>query len=176
LARCHWLTLVILATWEAGIRRIAVQGQPRENSFRDSIQSVAGHSGMCLSSQATWEGKILTIVAPGQPSQKTFVRHHFNGKNLDMVVQAWHPSEGRKHKTGGSQSRSVWTKSKIPSLNNQIGWLKCLNSSLASSKTGVQTPVLPKSIRDSRGTEEVACSGSSGCSSPNRSICWARGR
>jgi hypothetical protein len=29
-ARCQWLTLVILATWEAKIGRIKVQGQPRQ--------------------------------------------------------------------------------------------------------------------------------------------------
>jgi hypothetical protein len=29
-AGCWWLTPVILATWEAKIRRITVQGQPRQ--------------------------------------------------------------------------------------------------------------------------------------------------
>jgi hypothetical protein len=29
-ARSQWLTLVILVTWEAEIRRIAVQGQPEQ--------------------------------------------------------------------------------------------------------------------------------------------------
>jgi hypothetical protein len=30
LARCQWFTLVILTTWEAEIRRIIAQQQPRE--------------------------------------------------------------------------------------------------------------------------------------------------
>jgi hypothetical protein len=35
-ARCWWLTPVILATWEAEIRRIMVRSQPRHSS-RDPI-------------------------------------------------------------------------------------------------------------------------------------------
>jgi hypothetical protein len=31
-AGCQWLTPLILATWEAEIRRTIVQGQPRVNS------------------------------------------------------------------------------------------------------------------------------------------------
>jgi hypothetical protein len=32
LIRCQWLTLVILVTWEAEIKKIEVQSQPRQKS------------------------------------------------------------------------------------------------------------------------------------------------
>jgi hypothetical protein len=38
LAGCQWLTPVILATWEAEIRRIVVPGQTQEKSLRDPSQ------------------------------------------------------------------------------------------------------------------------------------------
>jgi hypothetical protein len=34
---CWWLTLVILATWEAEIRKTSVDGQPRQKSLQDPI-------------------------------------------------------------------------------------------------------------------------------------------
>jgi hypothetical protein len=37
-AGCQWLTPVILATWEAEIRRIVVPGQTQEKSLRDPSQ------------------------------------------------------------------------------------------------------------------------------------------
>jgi hypothetical protein len=37
LARCWWLTPVILATWEAEIRRITVRSQPQTNSLQGPI-------------------------------------------------------------------------------------------------------------------------------------------
>jgi hypothetical protein len=37
LAGCQWLTPVILATWQAEIRRIVVPGQPRQTFVRHNL-------------------------------------------------------------------------------------------------------------------------------------------
>jgi hypothetical protein len=44
-ARCQWFTLVILATKEAEIRRIMVQGQPGQIVHTIPSQPIAGDSG-----------------------------------------------------------------------------------------------------------------------------------
>jgi hypothetical protein len=68
----HWLTPVILATWESEIRRIIIQGQYRQGGLKTPTpRSTAGHSGVFLSSQAIWEAKIGKIMIPGQPRQKS---------------------------------------------------------------------------------------------------------
>jgi hypothetical protein len=58
-----------------------------------------------------WEAAIQRTVAPGQPGW----RPHLNEKQkkkLDVMVHACHPSNGRKHKIGGSPSRQFsWAKS-----------------------------------------------------------------
>jgi hypothetical protein len=46
-----WLMPGILAAWEVEIRRARVQGQPRQKAFKTLFQPIAGHSGVCLSSQ-----------------------------------------------------------------------------------------------------------------------------
>jgi hypothetical protein len=50
-ARHQWLIPVILATWEAEIRKIAVPGQPEQIVHETSSWTIAGHSDVCLSSQ-----------------------------------------------------------------------------------------------------------------------------
>jgi hypothetical protein len=37
LAGFWWLMLVVIATWEAEIRRITVQGQPGQNVYKTSF-------------------------------------------------------------------------------------------------------------------------------------------
>jgi hypothetical protein len=45
-----------------------------------------------------------------RPGEKMFVRAHFNGKKMDIVVYACYPRNDRQHKMGGSQSRPGWAK------------------------------------------------------------------
>jgi hypothetical protein len=63
---------VILATWEAEIKRTMVQVQSRKKSSQDPIST---HSRMCsgahLSAQPTQEAEIEKIVVSGQPVHKS---------------------------------------------------------------------------------------------------------
>jgi hypothetical protein len=45
--------------------------------------------------------------------KEKFRRSHLNAKKMGMVVHPYHPSNGRKHKIGESQSRPTWVKSNI---------------------------------------------------------------
>jgi hypothetical protein len=56
---------VILATWEAEIRRIVVGGQPRAKISQDPISTNSWHSGTHLQKTEIRRIKIL-----GQPGQK----------------------------------------------------------------------------------------------------------
>jgi hypothetical protein len=71
---------------------------------------------MCLSSQATQEAKIRGIVVPGQSQSKKkktfFMRSSSQWEKLGMVAHACHPSNGGKHKIGGSQSKVALANSK----------------------------------------------------------------
>jgi hypothetical protein len=49
--RCWWLTPIILASWEAGIRRISVGGWPWQKVHETTSRPIAAHSGTGLSSQ-----------------------------------------------------------------------------------------------------------------------------
>jgi hypothetical protein len=42
------------ATWEAEVRRITAQGQPRQNVSETLSQSIAGHGGAYLLYQLPW--------------------------------------------------------------------------------------------------------------------------
>jgi hypothetical protein len=54
-----WLKPIILATWEAKIQGIIVQGQPWQNILKTPSQPIkAGHGGMCLSYQLCGEAQI----------------------------------------------------------------------------------------------------------------------
>jgi hypothetical protein len=60
---------------------------------------------------ATWETDIRMIVFPGEPTEK-FTTSHLNRKKkkLSIVACAYHPSYGRKHKTGALWQRLAWAK------------------------------------------------------------------
>jgi hypothetical protein len=50
------------------------------------------------------------------------MRPHFNGRKLGVVMHACHPSYGRKHKIGRSQSKLAWAKNMILSKRiEQLG-------------------------------------------------------
>jgi hypothetical protein len=53
----QWLILVIPATWEAEIRKITVQCQPRQKVSKTPCKPIAGPGGVHLSSQL-WEGSL----------------------------------------------------------------------------------------------------------------------
>jgi hypothetical protein len=60
---------------------------------------------------------------------KKFVRHHFNRKELVVVVHTCHSSCAKKRKIEGSWSRSTWAKSKpFPKLPEQKGLHVALSS------------------------------------------------
>jgi hypothetical protein len=57
--------LLILAIWEVAIRRIAVEGQSGQKFIKSTFQPIAGHSGVCLSSQLHRNRRILVQIGPG---------------------------------------------------------------------------------------------------------------
>jgi hypothetical protein len=71
LAGCWWLTPVILATWEAEIRRIAVRGQTRQKVQETPYQPIAQYGNALLLSQSMQETDIGRIMVPGQSRQKS---------------------------------------------------------------------------------------------------------
>jgi hypothetical protein len=102
---------VILATWEAEIGRIAVQGQARQKVLKTLSQPTAECRGTDLSLQAMQEAKIGRITVLGQHRQKSLQGPYLNGKKLGVVPHICHPSHGRRHKIGGLWSRLNWAKS-----------------------------------------------------------------
>jgi hypothetical protein len=73
---------VILATWEAEIRRVMVQDQPEQKVHETPSQSTAGYRGMHLSSQSTQESEMGQIIIPGHHGVRgKFARLHLNRKN-----------------------------------------------------------------------------------------------
>jgi hypothetical protein len=62
---------VVIATWEAEIRKIVAQDQPRQKVGDNPSQPIAGLSGTHLLSQAIWKVEIRRIAVPGQQGQKT---------------------------------------------------------------------------------------------------------
>jgi hypothetical protein len=52
----------------------------------------------------------LSDTPPKKKKKKKKLRLYVSGKKLSMVAWACHPSLGRIHKIGGSQSRPAWAK------------------------------------------------------------------
>jgi hypothetical protein len=61
---------VILATWEAEIGRIVVQGQSGQKVVETLFQPTAICGAMCLSSQATQETEIRRIMIQASSGKK----------------------------------------------------------------------------------------------------------
>jgi hypothetical protein len=84
---------IILATWEAAIGRIPVQGQ----CWQKIHETIAGHSGTGLSSQGTLEAEIRGSWLQAKPSNKVN-EILIQQKKLGVVVHACHPSYSGKYK------------------------------------------------------------------------------
>jgi hypothetical protein len=94
----YWLTLVILLTWEVGIRRIIVWGQHWQKVHETPSEPIVGCGYTCLSSQLSgrlrpgglWSQAILSKKKkkkkPSPPSHR---------KNLGMHLS---PAYFRRHK------------------------------------------------------------------------------
>jgi hypothetical protein len=54
---------------------------------------------------ATWQAEIRRIVVPVLSGQQSLRNSHLKRKKLDVVVGTCHPSDGGKHKIGGSWSK-----------------------------------------------------------------------
>jgi hypothetical protein len=93
---------LILATWEAEIRRTADQAILGKKLVKlvGPCQPTSGCSGVWLSSHTIQEAEIRRITVPIQPGQKIFVRSHLKGKNLNVVLPACYPHYGRECKMG----------------------------------------------------------------------------
>jgi hypothetical protein len=104
--RSRWLTHVILATWEAEIRKTVVQGQPGAKSSQDSI-STEKRWACCshLSSQATCKAETCRISVPCQKPQQ-----------LGVVACICHLRDGRKCK---NRRTAILAKSKSLFPNRQ---------------------------------------------------------
>jgi hypothetical protein len=68
---------VILATWEAGIRKVVSRLARAENSG-DPTSIIPGYSGECLSSQGTWETEIRKseVLVQPRPAEKKKQAHN----------------------------------------------------------------------------------------------------
>jgi hypothetical protein len=88
----HWcLTPVILGTWEAEIRKIAVWGQPgQEVTSKTLSQSITGHYSTCLSSQLPRKHKIGGSPSwPACTKVKTLSQKQPQEKRLEMWLRQW---------------------------------------------------------------------------------------
>jgi hypothetical protein len=90
------------------------------------------------------------IMVQGQPRQKSLQDPISTERKLDMVIHAYHPSNGTKHKIGGTWSRVAWEKSKTISpkelqqkraggMAQVVVYLPSKHKTLSSN-----TPILPK--------------------------------
>jgi hypothetical protein len=72
----QWFTPVILATWEAELRRITVWGQCGQKVHETFISTIGGHSSVHKlgGSQSSWEGqKVKLYVQNNQSKNKGLV-------------------------------------------------------------------------------------------------------
>jgi hypothetical protein len=124
-----WLTPVPLATWEAEVRRLAIQGQLTQKVHETPSQPIGRHSDIHLSSQTIWEVEIERITVPAQPRQES-LQDLISMEKAGVAACACHPSHSdRKRKMGGSWSRPAWAKSetlapKQPEQNGLEEWFK----------------------------------------------------
>jgi hypothetical protein len=74
-ARYQWLTPVILASWEAEIKRIETRGQPGENSLQeqDPISKIT---------RAKWTGRAPALQAQKQTNNN-------KKRNIPIILATW---------------------------------------------------------------------------------------
>jgi hypothetical protein len=85
----QWFMSVILATQEVEIRRIMVQGQPRQKVGESPSPPKAGHGDLCLSSQLFKRSK-QEDYGPGWTGQKLwrpYPKNNQSKKGMGGVAQ-----------------------------------------------------------------------------------------
>jgi hypothetical protein len=82
--------LMILATWEAQIRRTTIQDQPGNKVHKTPSQAIAGPCGTGLTSQAVGglHPEHCGFSQPGQIS----LQDPISAESLDVVVCICHPN------------------------------------------------------------------------------------
>jgi hypothetical protein len=111
-ARSQWLTSVILATGKAGIRRISVQGQPRQEVHETPVLTNSWTWWHEPVIPATQEAKIGRIHGSRPAWTKIICIRLVVGEMLSMAACACHPQVDKKLKVLVSQSRLACAKSK----------------------------------------------------------------
>jgi hypothetical protein len=94
--RAQWLTPVILAIWEAEIRKISVWEPAQANSSWDPI-STNGWAWWCMPVVTSYAGGWDQEDHSSRPAQaKQFAKLHLNRKKLGFVPHVCHPSNRGK--------------------------------------------------------------------------------
>jgi hypothetical protein len=102
-----WLVPLILATWEAEIGKMTIQGQPKHIAQETTQETISTTACAChpkLCRRLRSGGSQFQV----SPSQNNLWETHLKGKKVNMVVCACHSS--RKHKTGRLRSRLALVK------------------------------------------------------------------
>jgi hypothetical protein len=71
---------IILATWEAEIMRIFVQGYPEQKVCKTTSQSIDGYYDILLPPQTIWEAKLGRIMCPDKSWPNSLQEPHLNRK------------------------------------------------------------------------------------------------
>jgi hypothetical protein len=111
ITRYWWLTLVILATWEAEIWKITVQGQPGQKKiYKIPSQPITGHTGGHLSTQLLRRLRLRGLWFQASLGKKVCEITFSMEKKLGIVAYTCYCSYSRKHKIGLG-SRLAWPQS-----------------------------------------------------------------